>query len=151
METKVAAFTIKVWPGLVMAPSLAVILVVPAATAVAKPLALMVAVAGVPLVQVTEPVIFAVELSEYVPVAVNCWVALTPIVGLIGVTAIETRVTAFTVKVWAGLVMAPKFAVILVVPADTPVAKPVLLIVARAGVPLVQVTELVILAVELSE
>jgi len=43
---------------------------------------------------------------------------------------------------------APSVAVITVVPAPTPVASPVLFIVATPTVPLVQVTELVITAVE---
>ena len=43
-------------------------------------------------VQVTEVVILPVEASLYVPVAVNCWLAPTPIERLAGVTAIEVRV-----------------------------------------------------------
>jgi hypothetical protein len=44
------------------------------------------------------------------PVAVNCWVAPTNIVGLTGITAMEDRVAVFTVRVallWipGGLVM----------------------------------------------
>lgn len=49
----------------VMPPSVALIDVVPvAATAVARPLAVMVATAVVAEAQVTEPVRFSVELSE---------------------------------------------------------------------------------------
>ena len=51
------------------------IVVVPAATAVAKPAVLMVATAELEELQVTWLVMFAVVLSEYVPVAVNCCVA----------------------------------------------------------------------------
>ena len=44
-------------------------------------------------VQVTKFVISRVVLSENVPVAVNCCVALTPSDGLAGVTAMELKVT----------------------------------------------------------
>ena len=47
---------------------------VPAATPVARPLLLTVAADVVDEVQVTCVVIFWVVWSEYVPVAVNCWV-----------------------------------------------------------------------------
>src|SRR5256885_12572923 len=72
----------------------AVICVVPAATPVASPPdAVMVAVAVVPEAHVTVDVISAVELSLYVPVAVNCCVAPTfKFAGVAGVTAIELRV-----------------------------------------------------------
>jgi hypothetical protein len=58
---------------LLLIPSkVAVMLVVPAATPVAKPVELIVAVAGVALAHVTWELTSAVEPSEYVPIAVNC-------------------------------------------------------------------------------
>jgi len=73
-------------------PLVAVIVVVPAATAVASPDAFMVATAVFEDDHVTWLVMFWVLLSEYVPVAVNCWVAPATIEGFAGVTAIEFRV-----------------------------------------------------------
>src|SRR5256885_6408128 len=86
--------TVSVTPGDVTVPIVAVICVVPAATPVASPPeAVMVAVAVVPDAHVTVVVMSAVELSLYVPVAVNCCVAPTfKFAGVAGVTAIEVRV-----------------------------------------------------------
>jgi hypothetical protein len=50
-------------------------------------------------VQVTEPVKFCVELSEKVPVAVNCSVLPFAIEGFAGVTATDTSVADVTVRV----------------------------------------------------
>ncbi len=59
-------------------PDVAVIVVEPVAPAVANPLELdallMDAIVVLDELQVTVAVRFCVELSEYVPVAVNCWV-----------------------------------------------------------------------------
>ena len=49
--------------------------------------------------QATWFVRFCVELSEKVPVAVNCWVAPLAMLGLAGVTAIDRRVTAAALTV----------------------------------------------------
>ena len=49
-------------------------------------------------VHVTEAVRFWVELSVYVPVAVNCWVVPSVMLGLSGVIAIDTSVAAVTVN-----------------------------------------------------
>ncbi len=58
-------------------------------------------------------VILAVDVSLYVPVAVNCWVPLTAIEGVGGVTAMETSVGAVTVNVTGGvLTTVPSVAVI---------------------------------------
>ena len=48
---------------------------------------------------VTEPVKFCVELSEKVPVAVNCSFVPLAIEGFAGVTAIDTSEGAVTVRV----------------------------------------------------
>jgi len=79
----------------------------------------------------------------YVPVAVNCWVAVTAIEGDTGVTAMETSVGvgAVTVNVTGGvLTNVPSIAVITEVPAVTPVARPLAEIVATAVVADFQVT-----------
>jgi len=82
-----------------------------------------------------------------VPVAINCWVEpTTKLAGEAGAIAMEDNVGACTttaavvVKFTTGLVTPDMAAVILAVPAATPVAKPVEEIVAAAGVSLVQVT-----------
>jgi hypothetical protein len=74
------------------------------------------------------------------------------IVAKAGVTAMLDAVFAEAVKTAVLLVIPDKTAVMLLVPeVATAVAKPVALIVATAGVALVQTTWLVILAVVLSE
>jgi hypothetical protein len=92
----VAGDTFKVVPP-VTAFRVAEMLVLPTLTAVASPALLMVATPVLVEAQVTEPVRFWVLASEYVPVAVNCWVAPFWIVGLAGVTAIDTNVGAVMV------------------------------------------------------
>src|SRR5262249_4673256 len=70
----------------------AVMVEVPAATPVARPAVLIVAVAGVAGGHVAWVVRCCVELSEKVPVAVNCCVAPRRMLGLVGATAIDWRV-----------------------------------------------------------
>ena len=97
IDTSVAGVTVNtVEPE--MAPEVALIVEVPAATPVASPPALIVAVAVVAELHVTLPVMFAVLLSEYVPVAVNCCVVPFTIDGFAGVTAIDTSVAGVTVS-----------------------------------------------------
>jgi hypothetical protein len=78
----------------VIVPSVAVMVTgPPAATPVASPVeAPTVAVAGADEVQVDCSVTSFVELSENVPVAVNCCIAFTAIVAVAGVTLIDTNV-----------------------------------------------------------
>jgi hypothetical protein len=87
-------------------------------------------------------------------VATNCWAVPFAMLGVAGVTATDTSVAGVTVKVTDGEVMLPKVAVMAVVPAATPVARPfvpaALLIVAVAGVPEFHVTVVVRTCVELS-
>jgi hypothetical protein len=97
-------------------------------TLLAKPALLIVATAVLLEVQVTVLVKSRVVLSLYVPVAVNCCVVPLAIEGFVGVTAIEVS-DAVTVSVVEALVD-PEVAWIVVVPVFTPVARPVLLIVA---------------------
>jgi hypothetical protein len=82
-------------------PSVAVIVTgPPPATPVARPVpAATVATSVFEDVHVDCVVTSFVELSENVPVAVNCCVAFTPIVALPGVTAIETSVGTAAVPV----------------------------------------------------
>jgi hypothetical protein len=74
-------------------PEVAVMLLVPAATAVARPDVPMVATEDVTEAQLAVAVRSFVVLSLYVPVALNCCVAPAVIDGLDGVTAMETSVT----------------------------------------------------------
>ena len=82
---RVAALTVSTVEPLT-SPRVALMLDVPAATPVREPAVLIVA-AGSSEAQVTWPVRSALELSQYVPVAVNCWVRPAAIDGLAGVTA----------------------------------------------------------------
>jgi hypothetical protein len=122
METSVAGCTVSVvFP--VTVPEVAEMVVVPVARVVARPPAAMVAVAVLDDAQVTEAVRFCVELSVYVPVAVNCCVRPFATLGLAGVTAMETSAADITVSVVLP-VMLPEVAEMVVVPAATAVARP---------------------------
>jgi hypothetical protein len=103
------------------------IVAVPAATAVARPwlpaALLIVATDCVSESQVTEVVMFCVELSENLPVAVNCCVDPAVIVGDCGEIEIEIRTAGVTVSV-ADPEMLPEVAVMDAVPAATAVASP---------------------------
>ena len=124
-------------------PEVAVMVAVPAATAVARPLLLTVATDVLDEVQVTCVVISWVVPSEYVPEAVNCWVVPTGMLGLAGVTAMEDRVAEVTVRVVLPEIL-PEVAVMVAVPAATAVARPLLLTVATDVLDEVQVTCVVI-------
>jgi hypothetical protein len=123
IDTSVGAVTVSVSAGLAMLPSVATILLAPAATPVAKPLPEMVATVPFEEVQVTLFVRFCVLALLYVPVAMNCCVAPLVIDGFTGVTAIEFSVGGVTVSVVEPLIV-PSVAPILVVPAVAPVASP---------------------------
>ena len=71
--------------------SAAVIVVVPVAAAVASPELLIVATFVDEEVQVTDEVTSLLLLSPNVPVAVNCWVLLSCMVGLLGEIEIATK------------------------------------------------------------
>jgi len=149
IDTSVAAVTVKVVDP-VMAPETACIWLVPTATAVAKPPAAIVATVVVTELQVAVLVKFCVELSEKVPVAVNCSVLPFAIEGFAGVTAMDTSVAAVTVRV-VDPVMPPETALIVLVPVATPVANPPAVIVATVVVTELHVAVLVKFCVELSE
>jgi hypothetical protein len=134
IETKVAAVTVNVSAGLVTPERAAVICDVPMAMPLAKPVLAIVATVVVPDTHVAWLVRSCVLLSEYVPVALNCFVVPFAIVGLPGVTAIDTNVAAVTVNVSPGLVTPLSAAVICDVPVPTPVASPALFKVATVVV-----------------
>jgi len=118
-------------------------------TPVASPAALIVATVVSDELHVTVLVIFCVELSLNVPVAVNCCVFPAATDGFAGVTAIDTRVAFVTVSVVDPTTL-PLVALIVELPAFTPVAKPEALIVATVVVPDAHVTLPVKSCVELS-
>jgi hypothetical protein len=101
----------------------------PAATPVAIPPAVIVAILAVCELQVTVLVKFCVELSENVPVAVNCCVVPFAIEGFAGVTAIDTNVAEVTVSK-VDPVTPPEVAMIVLDPAAFAVAIPPVVIVA---------------------
>jgi len=139
-------------------PDVAVIVVEPAATDVALPLEpaalLMAATVVDDDFQVTDVVTFCVELSEYVPVAVNCLDVPKAMLGLVGVSAMETSVAGVTVSVAVPETL-PDVAVIVDEPAATDVALPlepaVLLMAATAAVDEFHITVVVRSCVVLSE
>src|SRR5277367_4466085 len=145
IDCSTAAVTVSVTPGLVTLPDAAVMLVVPAATPVATPLALIVPAAVFDDVQLTPVVNAAVLPLLYVPVAVYCCVSPAAMLAVAGVTAIDCSTAAVTVSVTPALVNPPDAAVMLVVPAATPVAVPVPVpvIVAAAGLDDVHTTPVV--------
>jgi hypothetical protein len=122
-------------------PNVALIVLVPTASPVARPPALILAVAGVPEAQVTEAVRLCVVLSVYIPVAVNCCVRPLAIDGFAGFTTIDTSVAVVTVST-VEPTTDPNVALIVLVPAPTAVANPPpALIETVAGVPEAHVTE----------
>ena len=104
--------------------------------------------------QVTDVVTFCVELSEYVPVAVNCFDVPSAMLGLVGVTDIDTSVAEVTASEVDPDIL-PDVAVIVVEPAATDVALPLepaaLLMAATVVDDDFQVTDVVRFCVELSE
>ncbi len=123
METSCTVETVKPVEPLIV-PKAALIVVLPLATLDARPVALIVAAAGFEEVQTTDAVMSCVLLSLKVPVAVNCLVVLVGIVEFAGVTAMETKVAAVSVRDAVPLTD-PDVAVIVVVPVPTLVASPV--------------------------
>jgi hypothetical protein len=116
---------------------------------VASPPAAIVATLVVCELHVAVPVKFCVELSEKVPVAVNCFVVPFAIEGFAGVTAIETRVAEVTVSTVDPLTV-PEVAMIVLDPAAFAVAIPPVVIVAALVFWDCQLTEPVRFFVELS-
>ena len=139
-------------------PDVAVIVVEPTAAEVASPLEpaalLMAATPVADEFQVTAVVRSCVVLSEYVPVAVNCLVVPLTMLGLVGVTAMDTSVAGVTVNVVDPDIL-PDVAVIVVEPAAAEVASPLepaaLLMAATTAADEFQVASVVRSCVVLSE
>jgi hypothetical protein len=148
MEVRVAKVTVRfVLPEIV--PKVAVIVtgIMLALTAVARPLLSMVATDGADELQVTCAVISKLVPSTKAPVATNCRVIPTGILGLTGVTDMEDRDAAITVRVVVPvegpvekLLGMVEVAVMVVIPGEMAVANPVLLIVATDVLDELQVT-----------
>jgi hypothetical protein len=146
IETSAAVLTVSVVePD--TEPKVAAIVVCPVPALVARPFVpgelLMVATAALFELQLTVVMMFCVLPSVYVPVAANCWVFPTGMVGTAGVTLIESNVAGVTVKIVEPLID-PEAAVMALCPVAALAAWPVLLIVATAGTELLQVAEPVI-------
>lgn len=121
MDVSVAGFTVRVAdPDTV--PDVTVIVVVPAATDVDKPPALIVATPVSDEAQVDVDVRSCVVLSENVPVATNCCVVPLAMLGFTGVIAMDTRLVQVTVTVVVPDVL-PDFAETVVLPQLLPYAK----------------------------
>src|ERR1700746_2779687 len=102
IDTRVAAVTVSDAAGETTGPKVAVMLVGPAPTAVARPFEpdalLMVATPVAEEAQVTVEVRSWIVLSVKVPVAVNCSVSPLAMLGVGGVTAMDTSVASVTVR-----------------------------------------------------
>src|SRR6202008_1481645 len=98
---------------------------------------LMVATAGFDDDQLTAEVRFCVEPSENLAVATNCSVSPLARLAIEGVTWIDTRVAALTIRLTLGEVIPLRVALMPVLPALPAEARPVeptmLLIAATAG------------------
>ncbi len=88
MEDRGAEVTVSVVPP-ETSPKVAVMIVVPAVKPLDKPLLLTVATAVLDELQVTSVVISSLGATGNSPVAVNCWVVPTSMMGLSGVTVME--------------------------------------------------------------
>jgi hypothetical protein len=128
----------------------ALIVDVPLATPVARPALEIVATEVVADAQVTWLVKSCVDLSEYVPVAVNCSVKPLTTLGFAGVTAIDCSTAAVTVITVDPLIPL-SVALIVDVPVPAAVARPALVIVATEVVAEAHVTWLVMFCVDSSE
>ena len=138
MEDKVAGVTVRVvFPEIL--PEVAVMLALPAATAVPNPLLSTIATAVLDDLQVTCAVISPVVPSEYVPEAANCLVFPAGRFGLAGVSDMEDRVAGVTVREVFPEIL-PDVAAIVAFPVATPATSPPLLTVATAVLDVPQVT-----------
>lgn len=124
IETTAAGVTVSCVDPLI-APRVALIAAVPAATEVASALELTVVIAVFPEPQVAEAVRSCVLPSVNVPVAVNCCVVPRAIDGLEGLTAIEASAAAPTARVVEAEIE-PEVAEMLEFPLATLVASPTL-------------------------
>ena len=145
IETNAGLYTVSSVESL-SDPTVAEIVVVPSARAVAKPwlpaALLIVATAGLLLPHVAVRVRSCLLPSVKLPVEVNCSVFATAIEGWTGVRAIETNVGGVTVNVVEPLIE-PKLALIVVMPGSDVLASPWLLMVATAVLEEFQLTKVV--------
>src|SRR5258708_1245705 len=91
---------------------------------VTKPTEVTRAMAGLAEIQVAVAETFCVVPSSKLPVATNWWELASGTVEFAGVTASETRFAFVTVNVAGELAADPMAAVMLVVPAEIPKARP---------------------------
>ena len=119
--TEVSGITVKLTDELDTPAKDALILALPGVIPKASPDALKVQTEEFELPHVTWEVMFLVEPSKYVPVAVNCWMAPTPSVSC-GDGDIAMKDNADTVNLMGGLVTASKDASMMVVPDANPKA-----------------------------
>src|SRR4029077_15331193 len=128
IDTSVAAVTVSGAASEVTPLTLALMLVDPVPAAEARPLEpdalLIVATVLSDEPQVTTEVRSCVELSVYTPVAVNCCVSPFAMLGLGGVTWIDTSVAAVTVSGAASEVTLLRLALMLVDPVPAAEARP---------------------------
>ncbi len=104
-------------------PKEAVMVDVPVARAVARPVEETLATERSADTQVTWLVKSRVELSENEPVAVKCWVVPLGTLGSAGVTAMDCKVGVMTISTtW--LITPERLAPMIEVPEATPVARP---------------------------
>jgi len=122
MAINVAALTVNVVEPESL-PTVAVMVVLPAFSVVARCVASSEATVGALEVKVALLDTSDTVPSEKVPVAKNCCVTPTPSVGLVGVTAMETSVALVTVRAPEPVIL-PTVAVIVLDPAPRPVATP---------------------------
>ena len=140
MEDRIAEVTVRVVPSDINPEvEVAVMVVVPGATVVMRPLLLTVAEEVFDELQVTRVVISKLVPSEYAPKAANGWVTPAGILGLAGVTDMEDRVAEVTVRFVLPKTI-PEAALMVVVPAVTAVARPLPLTVAITGFEELQAT-----------
>jgi hypothetical protein len=128
------AVTLNVATGLVTAPTLAAIRVVPGAVAVASPLVLRIATPAELLCQVNVTPLMVFPLASKA-LAVYCWVWPTLMVALIGETETDATgaLVSVTVSATEALLRPVEVAVISVVPTLCPVATPLLSMLAMSG------------------
>jgi uncharacterized membrane protein YqaE (UPF0057 family) len=126
MEDRVAEVTVRVVLALIV-PEVAVMVTVPGAMPVARPLLSTTATDVTDELQTTCVVISKRVPSEYVPEAANCGVNPTGMLGLTGVTDREARVAEVTVRVVLPEIVPEvtgMVAVMVVVPGAMAVARP---------------------------
>ena len=121
-ETRFAALTVITELPL-LPPKLPVIVLVPMFLAAARPLTVIEATAVAEDCHCVTFVMSCLLPSEKLPIAVNCCASPSATVGLTGVIAIAVADAELTVRVVLPLIE-PSVAIIVVLPEDTAVARP---------------------------